>query len=166
MAKKRAKKEPEFKNGWRVIAYLPVPTRPGWTGTQRNMARVDGKVGVVEEAVTKMTRAGSESWVYVNIEGTSFLVPEPDIEHKTDEPYCADFVAEMQQASLVRKRVKQKDVYVERERIVTPNYEKGFLKPLRGAGWKHEGAPVNRLHATLLDETYKRLTTQAARAGS
>jgi len=160
-----AKKHAEFENGWRVVVYLPVPAREGWYGTQRNLARVDGRVGVIEETVTKRTKAGLESWVYVDVKGTRFFVPEDDIEHKTDEPYCVEFVKELQQASLVRKRVKHKGVYVERERLVTPTYEKGFLKPLRGAGWQYKGAPVNRMYATVLDETYKRLTTQAASAG-
>jgi hypothetical protein len=147
-----AKMHAEFENGWHVLVHLPPRDGVqegivGGTGTRR----VDSRRGL---------------WVWVNIDGHWFLVPEKDVEHKTDEPYCLEFVKELQQASLVQKRVKLKGVYVERERIVTPTYEKGFLKPLRGAGWQHKGAPVNRLYATLLDETYKRLTTQAASAGA
>jgi hypothetical protein len=158
-------KEPEFEKGWRVIAYLPVPVPPDWSGTRRNKARVDGRVGVVLETVSKRTRAGLESWVYVNIEGTTLYLPEDDIDYKTDEPYGADFVEELQQASLVRETVKMKGVTVVRERIVTPTNEKGYLKPLKGPGWKEKGALVNKMRTNVLDETYKRLTTQAAVAG-
>jgi hypothetical protein len=158
------KKKPNFEKGWRVIAYLPVPTSPGGFGTQRNMARVDGRVGVVVETVSKRTRTGPESWVYVNIEGTTFYVPEADIDYKTDEPYCVEFVRELQQASLVRKAAKVKGTEVVRERIITPTNKKGYLK---GLGWKEKGALVNKMRTTVLDKTYQRLKEeQAAAAGT
>ena len=92
--------------------------------------------------------------------GHSFLVPETDIEHKTDEPYCTEFVKEAQQASLVRKMVKK----VVRERVVTPTYEKGFLKS--GGNWKYKGQHVNRLQVKVLNETYERLVQAQAAVAS
>jgi hypothetical protein len=142
----------EFEKGWRVLVHVP------------------GRVvqqGIVISDPVKRKADGYKRWAFwVNVEGTSLQLWETDIEHKTDEPYCVDFVKELQQASLVRKRVKVKDAYVERERIVTPTNEKGYLKALKGSGWKDAGRPVNKMQEAVLGEKYNRLTVQAASAGS
>lgn len=151
MAKKRRAKKSVFENGWRVLVSLP--TRDGL------------QVGIVGETGKRKIDKRKGSWVWVNIDGHWFLVPEKDVEHKIDEPYCAEFVKKFQHASLVRR----KENNVEYEYIVTPRNKKGYLKGPDGAGasrWYKNSGPVNRMWEKLLDEVYKRLTTQAATAGS
>jgi hypothetical protein len=159
MAGVKRKKTPvvsEFENGWRVLVRIPA-----WT--------------VAKEAIVvgQPCRLGrkydyhNRIWIWVAVEGKRLQVPEDFIKAKEDESYCAEFVKDLQTATLVRNRVKDRhnddnnDAYIERERIKTPTNKKGFLKLLRCGGW----SKITGFRARLLDETYKRLTTQAASAG-
>ena len=143
----RKKLTSEFEKGWRVLVRLPI-----WTVAKEAIV-------VGEPCKRKKADPSKQTWIWVTIEGKFFQVSEAWIEPKIDEPYCVEFVKDIQQASLVRRMVKK----VERECIVTPlSGKRGYLKPLRGSGW---GARISGFRAKLLDETYKKLTTQAASAG-
>lgn len=137
---KKSKIHTEFETGWRVLVHLPTraEVQQGTVGDMGKSKR-DGRRGL---------------WVRVKVGNEWFLVPETSVEHKTDEPYCVEFVKELQQASLVRKGKK-----IVRERIITPTYEKGFLKPLYGSDWKYRGLSVNKMQAKVLDATYQRLAS-------
>jgi hypothetical protein len=136
MAKKM---KAEFEKGWRVLVHLPT--------------RAGVQQGIVGDTGKRKADGYRGAWVWVTVEGTSFLVPEKDIEHKTDEPYCLEFAAELQRATLVIKSG--------RERIVTPKTEKWYLKSMKGSGWWYDGTPVSRMKKKMLDEAYTMLVEQA-----
>lgn len=154
MAKKK-KLISEFEKGWRVLVRLPI-----WTVAKEAIV-------VGEPCKRKKADPSKQTWIWVTIEGKFFQVSEAWIEPKIDEPYCVEFVKDIQQASLVRRMVTTPRGKVEREYITTPLNKRGYLKPLsitfsiRGSGWGR----ITGFRARLLDETYKKLTTQAASAG-
>lgn len=167
-----AKKKPEFEKGWRVLVHLPE------SGVQE---------GIVGDTVQRKKISKRAWWVWVNVKGSWMLVREENIKYKPDElygtkfgkelqrlpeaaaeykaaePHCSDFVEELQQASLVRRMVKG----VERERIVTPTDDKGYLRATNGHSWWRGSEPVrNKVKARVLDETYQRLVAQAKAAAA
>jgi hypothetical protein len=81
-----------------------MPEKPRPVDEGSNRPRIDSQQPRCE---IRRPMTGLESWVYVNVEGTRFFVPEDDIDYKTDEPYCVESVKEYKrlttQAASARK---------------------------------------------------------------
>lgn len=135
----------EFQKGWRVLVHLPT--------------RDSVVVGTVGDTVQRKKITKRVPWVWVNVEGHWQLVRQEHLEPKTDEHYCVEFRKVAEGLSVIRRKTKEGErVYLE-----NPNSEeRGYLKALRGSGWKYKGASLNRFWEKVLDETFERLTAKAA----